>query len=88
MEKVRINEFDCYVSEKQKIESIPEGYPHIYYARHGEDDWTMPLTIEKFALVNFFGIIFTADPIDLGDDGYIEVQNFFRYDEYARCEGC
>jgi hypothetical protein len=81
MEKVRINNFDCLLSERRKIKSIPEGYPHRYYARHGEDDWTMPLTIEKFVLVDFFGIIFVSEPLELGDDGYIEVDNFFRYSE-------
>lgn len=44
----------------------------------------MPLTIEKFVLVDFFGIIFTAEPIDLGEDGYIEVDNFFRFSEDNR----
>ena len=86
MEMVRIYNFDCLLSEQRKIESIPEGYPHIYYARHGEDDWTIPLTIEKFVLVDFFGIIFTANPIDLGEDGYIEAQNLLRYNEDAECE--
>jgi hypothetical protein len=85
MEKVRINNFDCLLSEQRKIDNLPEEYPHRYCARHGEDDWTIPLTIEKSVLVDFFGIIFTENPIDLGEAGYIEVDNFFRYSEYD-CE--
>ena len=81
MEKVCINNFDCLLYEERNIESIPDGYPYSYYARHSEDDWTIPATIEKSVLVDFFGTIFTTKPIDLGEAGYIKVDNFFRYSE-------
>jgi hypothetical protein len=81
MEKVRINNFDCILSERSKVQVIPKGYPYKYYARHGSDDWTKPLTIEKFVRVDYFGIIFTKQPIDLGEKGFLAVWSFFRYDE-------
>jgi hypothetical protein len=81
MEKVRINDFDCLLSEGPKVKTNPEGYPYSYYARHGSDDWTIPLTIEKFVRVDYFGTIFTKQAIDLGEKGFLDVWNFFRYDE-------
>ena len=82
MEKVRINDFDCVLSEGSKVKENPEGYPYVYFARHGSDDWTIPLTIEKFVRVDFFGTIFTKQTIDFGEKGFIDVLNFFRYDEF------
>lgn len=82
MEKVLINNFECMLSEKRKIIAIPEGYPYVYYARHGSDDWTIPLTIEKFVQVDYFGTIFSKHPIDLGDDGFLNIWNFFRHSEF------
>jgi len=82
MEKVRINNFDCILSESSQVQLSPEGYPYKYCARHGSDDWTIPLTIEKFVRVDYFGTIFTKQPIDLGEKGFIEVWCFFRYVEF------
>lgn len=82
MEAVRINNFDCMLSERRKIAAIPEGYPYMYHARHGSDDWTIPLTIEKFVRVDYFGTIFTNEPLDLGEKGFIEVWNFLRNGEF------
>lgn len=49
---------------------------------HGSDDWTIPLTIEKFVRADFFGTIFTKHPLDLGEKGFLDVREFFRYDEF------
>jgi hypothetical protein len=82
MEQVRINNFDCILSESSKVQVSPEGYPFKYYARHGSDDWTIPLTIEKFVRVDYFGTIFTKQPTDLGEKGFLDVWSFFRYGEF------
>ena len=87
MEKVRINDFDCILSERSKVHVIPEGYPYKYSARHGSDDWTIPLTIEKFVRVDYFGTIFTKHPIDFGEKGFLDVWSFIRYDELHRVRG-
>ncbi len=79
MEKVRINNIDCILSERSNGKVVPEGYPYVYCARHGSDDWTIPLTIEKFVRVDYFGTIFTKQPIDLGEKGFLDVWSFFRY---------
>ncbi len=81
MEKVRINNFDCFFSERSNGDVVPEGYPYVYYARHGSDDWTIPLTIEKFVRVDYFGTIFTKQPIAFGEKGFLDVWRFFRYKE-------
>jgi len=81
MEKVRINNFDCILSERAKVQDIPEGYTYKYCARHGSDDWTIPLTIEKFVCADYFGAIFTKQPLDFGEKGFLDVWSFFRYDE-------
>ena len=81
MEKVRINNIDCILVGRSKGQVIPEGHPYKYYTRHGSDDWTIPLTIEKFVRVDYFGTIFTKQPIDLGEKGFLDVCSFFRYDE-------
>jgi len=82
MEKVRINNFDCILSERLKVLNTPKGYPYKYCARHGSDDWTVPLTIEPFVRVDYFGAIFTRQPIDFGNKGFLNVTSFFRYDEF------
>lgn len=82
MEKVRINDIECILSETAKVKAAPEGYPYMYYARHGSDDWTTPLTIEKFVRVDYFGTIFTEQPIELGEEGFIDVWRFLRHSEF------
>lgn len=51
---------------------IPEKNRHndLYYyeMRHGESDRDTPVTIEKFVLVNFYGTIITAIPLELTDE--------------------
>ena len=81
MKKVRINNFECILSESSKVEVIPEDYPYRYCARHGSDDWTIPLTIEKHVRVDYFGTIYIKQPLELGEKGFLDVWLFLRYDE-------
>lgn len=47
---------------------------HYYQCRHSEDDWSVPLTIEKNAVwVNFWGTIASTKPIPLNEDGLYEL---------------
>jgi hypothetical protein len=78
MMNVRINNIPCILFYDERIpqSKAPAGYAYSYHLRHTEDDWTMPVNIEKFVYVNFFGTIFTKEPFDFGSEIYIEVEQF------------
>jgi len=48
----------------------------MYNVRHDECNWTRPISVEKFVFVNFFGTIFTKEPLELNTSDYIEVKSF------------
>ena len=86
MVKARINKFDCvlFYDERIPAEKAPHGYPYVYHLRHAEDDWTCPVNIEKFVLVNFFGTIFTNEPINWDSGDYIEITHFDMEPKYIK----
>lgn len=47
-------------AEKAKVK---EEYPYLYFLRHGDKDWTRPVTIEKFAVCNRFGVVLLEKPL-------------------------
>jgi hypothetical protein len=73
-----VNDIECkfYYDERFLPEQAPIGYPFMYQLRHDEDDWTCPISLEKFVLVNFFGSVFMEKPIVFGKENYIEVNQF------------
>lgn len=78
MQKARINNIDCILFYDKRVSSgqSPVGYPNMYNVRHDECDWTRPISIEKFVFVNFFGTIFTKEPLELDINAYIEIKSF------------
>ena len=54
---------------------IPDGM-HRYDLREPDDDDCdyVPVTVEKFVMVNHYGTFVTDEEIDLGKDGYIELR--------------
>lgn len=78
MIKVRINDFDCMLAYDERIspEKAPAGYPYVYHIRHDETNWTCPISIERFVAVNFFGTVFSKEPIRIDKDGYTEIEHF------------
>ena len=78
MVKARINGIDCflYYDERIPAEKAPPGHPYMYHIRHDEDDWTVPITLERLVVVNFFGTVFMKEPIQIGVDGYVEIDDF------------
>jgi len=48
----------------------------MYHVRHDEENWTRPISIEQFVLVNFFGTIFTREFMDINMGDYIDVEHF------------
>jgi hypothetical protein len=78
MINARINNVDCklFYDERIPAEKAPSGYPHMYHLRHDENNWCLPISIEKFVFANFFGTIFTKTPFEFDKDGYIDVEQF------------
>jgi len=71
----------CY-EERFSPEQAPLGYPYMYYLRHDEDNWTIPVMLERFVLVNFFGTVFMKEPVDFGTENYIDVKHFEMKSDY------
>jgi len=73
-----INGISCilYYDERIPREQAPLGYPYFYHLRHDENDWTCPISIERFVLADFFGTVFMKEPVEFGMDDYVEVKQF------------
>jgi hypothetical protein len=86
MIRARINGIDCilFYDERVPLEKAPLGYPYMYHIRHDEDDWTRPISIEQFVVANFFGTIFMKKPVELGRDGYMEIERFWTDCNYVK----
>ncbi len=78
MTKALINNFDCifFYDERIPAEKAPISHPHMYHIRHDEDNWTRPITIERFVLVNFFGTVFMKESIEFDSSGYLEIERY------------
>ena len=74
----KINGISCILCYGERIpqEKAHIGYPYSYHIRHDEDDWTCPISIERFVVVNFFGTVFMKKPLEFGADDYIEIEQF------------
>lgn len=46
---------------------------HYYGIRHSDTNFMEPATVEQEVIVNHLGTIVTEEPLDLGEDGYIEL---------------
>ncbi len=78
MIKARVNGIDCllFYDERVPAAKAPPEHPYMYHLRHDEDDWTVPVTLERQVFVNFFGTVFMKEPVALGADGYVEIESF------------
>lgn len=58
---------------------------HLYEIRHADEDWGEPVQLGQGILVNHFGTIISREPIELGEDGFrdIEQQDFLYKDSGA-----
>ena len=53
--------------------SVPDGL-HLYELRHADEDWCDPVQIGKGILVNFYGTVLSREPIELGTDGFLDLE--------------
>lgn len=75
-----INNIECIVVEgREGKEGKPQpDYPHRYYLRHRELDWSEPCSIERFVLVNFFGIAYASQPLLSDGQEWADVESFVK----------
>lgn len=77
MEKAIINGIECLVAEGERVkkESAPAGFPHHYHSRHHSNDWSLPISIERFVGVNFWGTVFASEEILEPRFDYINIKS-------------
>lgn len=77
MIKALINNLACVVfyDERMSPNEAPAGFPHMYQIRHDEDNWTLPIALEKSVICNFWGTAFTRVPINFNSSGYLEIDS-------------
>jgi len=61
-----------FTEERKTDADIPNGL-HCYQLRSSDDGSNPYATVEKIVSVNFSGSVITSDPIDLGENGYVEL---------------
>lgn len=50
--------------KKEEAAQAKKDNHHVYMMRHGESDWSTPVTIEPGVLVNYWGYLITKEPLD------------------------
>ncbi len=77
IQKVIVNGIVCLFTEDRKTPLVPnEKYPYKYSLRHGETDWTSPITIERFVFVNWLGDILSPVPLLEEGEDYREIKSW------------
>lgn len=83
-EIVRVNGVNCilYQGRYDKFEDrgkkISGNYHYAYYLHHAEFNWDKPVTIERFVLVNRFGMVLAQKEL-LGDSESCRKVRSFEY---------
>lgn len=64
--------------------TVPEGM-YAYDVRHDDDCQGIPVEIQKFVLVNHWGTVITKEPLDLGEYGYLYLEeDDWNYEGYTK----
>lgn len=59
------------VLEDKRIPKAERDPNKFYYElRHADNDWSVPITVEKNVLVNFWGTLISDKPYPLNDGGF------------------
>ena len=98
MNKATINGIECMVveCERFKKDMAPSGFPYMYQGRHHSNDWSHPISIERFVGVNFWGTIFSPVPLLEEEFDYINIKSI-EYEDISmdsmqevcpECAGC
>jgi hypothetical protein len=81
-----VNGIKCVLFYEERIipEKAPSGFPFMYHIRHDENDWTCPISIEKYVAVNFFGTVFMEKPLEFDSSSYIKIKKFKLESNYIK----
>lgn len=61
-----------FTSMRLERNTVPAGF-YLYEARHDDDGIGDPVQIARGILVNYWGTILTTEPIDIPEDGYLDI---------------
>lgn len=78
---------DCYTIVLHCVDSVPAGL-YAYDVRHDDDCRGIPCEIAPFIMVNHWGTIILAEPLELPNDGrrYIDEETDWNYDPFGGAE--
>lgn len=76
--KVKYSGVECLVYEGFPENTNIEGYPHLYWLRHPDDDWSEPCTIEPYVLVNRWGALLSPKELVIGRKGNLSLSKEIR----------
>lgn len=71
----------CLITEYRIDRSQDTEGKTLYDIRHSDDDWCDPATVEESVVVNWYGTILLNEPIELGPDKYLEIEDYWYEDE-------
>ena len=76
-----------FTSFRIKRDTVPDGL-YAYDVRHDDDCRGIPCEIASFIMVNYWGTIILAEPLELPDDGrrYIDEETDWNYDPFGGAE--
>ncbi len=62
-----------FTTERVARSTVPQGM-YLYEMQTSEDDWSQPCLLGRRIMVEHFGTVLTAGPIDLPDTGYLDLK--------------
>lgn len=62
-----------FTVERVSQATVPKGM-YLYEMQSSEDDWSQPCLLGRRIIVEHFGTVLTASPIDLPDTGYLDLK--------------
>ena len=62
-----------FTVERVNRATVPKGM-YLYEMQTSEDDWSQPCLLGRRIMVEHYGTVLTASPIDLPDTGYLDLK--------------
>lgn len=89
-DKVRYQEvlvngkFALFTDVRIEKETVPKGL-YMYQVRHDEEDWSEPIQVKNYILVNFLGTLITKEPLLTNDETSIYILAEEDWEEIGTC---
>jgi hypothetical protein len=58
------NNIEYVIEGRQKSAVVAD---NVYYLRHADNDWSIPLTVENNVCCNYWGLLITKNPLKFKD---------------------